>query len=186
MLINILRRARTILKNALFQCSMRQERLQSFREISVLHWQISLIFFQVMMRRESLQISFRYFQMVFLEQQIWRLNSKEILYHFLLFRLSRIQVKSPELWRICFPDGELYLIRFHRALQIRSKKLMKSMISILRHLWMQSHKASQTSKERFWMRIIHIFHRFLIIWRTSSALCGQSISSRLWMESLNW
>ena len=165
---------------------MRQERLQSFREISVLHWQISLIFFQVMMRRESLQISFRYFQMVFLEQQIWRLNSKEILYHFLLFRLSRIQVKSPELWRICFPDGELYLIRFHRALQIRSKKLMKSMISILRHLWMQSHKASQTSKERFWMRIIHIFHRFLIIWRTSSALCGQSISSRLWMESLNW
>ena len=180
-----LAKSKNYIKNALFQCSMRQERLQSFREISVLHWQISLIFFQVMMRRESLQISFRYFQMVFLEQQIWRLNSKEILYHFLLFRLSRIQIKSPELWRICFPDGELYLMHFHRVLQIRSKKLMKFMISIFPHLWMQLHKASQISKERFWMYTIRIFHRFLITWRISSALCGQSISSRHWMGSLN-
>ena len=28
-------------------------------------------------------------------------------------------------------------------------------------------------------------HRFLITWRISSALCGQSISSRHWMGSLN-
>ena len=114
-LINTLQKAKVISKSVLFRCLTRLVRLRNSQEISALLWQISSMSFLVMMPRQSLQISFRYLQTVFLERQIWRLSSKEIVYHSLLSRSFRIQARSPKHWRICLDGGELHLMHFHRA-----------------------------------------------------------------------
>lgn len=107
-LINTLQRAKVISKSALFHYLMRQVRLRNSQEISALRWQISLMFFQEMMLRQSLQISSRYLQMDFLELQIWQLNSKEILYHFTVPVIQNTDKISETLenmlgrWRVTF------------------------------------------------------------------------------------
>ena len=184
-LINTLQRAKVISKSALFHYLMRQVRLRNSQEISALRWQISLMFFQEMMPSQSLQISSRYLQMDFLELQIWQLNSKEILYHFLLFRSSRIQTRSPKHWRTCLDVGELRLMLFHRVLLIHSTKSIQFMISISNPLLTPSHKAYRISLEHSLRLIIHIFHHIWTIYQINSALYGRNMFSRHWMEFLN-
>ena len=110
---------------------------------------------------------------------------KEILYHFLLFRSSRIQTRSPKHWRTCLDVGELRLMLFHRVLLIHSTKSIQFMISISNPLLTPSHKAYRISLEHSLMLIIHIFHHIWTIYQINSALYGRNMFSRHWMEFLN-